>query len=96
MRIELSIAADRDIDDILDYTHTTFGTVQAEAYYHSLRGCFTLIAENPEIGRARPELAPDLRSYRHRSHVVYYEVRDNDILIVRVLHQRMDPARHLS
>ncbi len=96
MQIELSIEAERDIDNILDYTLVTFGPTQAEDYYLSLRGCFELIAENPEIGRTRPEVAPGLRSYSHRSHVIYYEVRDDHLLIVRVLHQRMDPARHMS
>ncbi len=96
MRIELSQEAEQDIDDILDYTLMTFGEAQAEEYYLSLRGCFDLISDNPQIGRSRPELDSALRSYSHRSHVVFYDVQDDHILIVRVLHSRMDPERHID
>lgn len=76
-RIELSQEVEQDIDAILDYSLTTFGEAQAEEYYLSLRGCFRHISDNPQIGRLRPELDPALRSYNHRSHVVFYDVQDD-------------------
>jgi toxin ParE1/3/4 len=95
MRIDLSQAAERDIESILEYSLKTFGAMQAETYYRSLRKCFELIAENPEIGLRRSDLTPPLRSHPHQSHVIFYEIHDDFILIVRILHGRMDPRRHL-
>lgn len=61
--------------------------------------------------RKRDDLAPGVRSFhvelagRRRgaaAHVLYYLVRQRhadgsaDILILRVLHERMDPARHID
>jgi len=71
-----------------------------------------MIAENPErVGsRPRDELAMGVRSFhielaaRRRgaaSHVLYY-LRgrlDNDrdgVIIARVLHERMEPSRHMA
>lgn len=70
-----------------------------------------LIGEAPERpgSRTRDELAPGVRSFhvelaaRRRgaaAHVLYYLVRQQagggaEVLILRVLHERMDPTRHL-
>jgi len=94
-RFVLSEEAAADIDGILDYTYARFGAAQAESYYDSLRRCFRMLAENPAIGRLRTAVQPPLRSHHHRKHVVFYDSLEEHILIVRVLHERMDIERHL-
>ena len=48
------------------------------------------LATQPMMGRARPELAPGLRSLPFRRHVVFYLPIDDGIDVVRVLHSVRD------
>ena len=48
------------------------------------------LAEWPEMGRARPELAPGLRSFVVARYLVYYRVTRDAVEVVRVLHGRRD------
>ena len=91
----LTAEAEDDLQGIADYTFETFGPAQAEAYGLGLRNCFASLIDNPLLGRDYGFLRPGLRRYEHESHSVYYQLTDTGILILRVLHQRMDPARHL-
>ena len=55
-----------------------------------------MLGENPNLGRSVHELAEGLRRFEHQSHIVFYEPQETNILIVRVLHKRMDPPQHLE
>lgn len=51
----------------------------------------TLLAAQPEMGRARPELAEGLRSLPTRTpYLIFYLPEDDGLLIVRVLHHARD------
>ncbi|MEM1043095.1 MAG: type II toxin-antitoxin system RelE/ParE family toxin [Bacteroidota bacterium] len=54
---------------------------------------FELLAENPGLGRARPELATGLRSFPVGRHVVFYQPLDDGIDVQRVLHEAQDVDR---
>ncbi len=94
-QLMLSPAAQDDIADILLYTLQTWGKAQQDIYAEELDKGLALIVENPEIGRARPELYAGCRSFRIQQHIVYYAVLDDTIAIARVLHYRMDSRRYL-
>ncbi|MGP8156928.1 MAG: type II toxin-antitoxin system RelE/ParE family toxin [Candidatus Acidiferrales bacterium] len=52
---------------------------------------FLLLANFPNIARRRDEdLRPDLRSFPVGEYVVFYRVRDEDVLILRVLRGSRD------
>ena len=55
-----------------------------------MRDRFTWLAEYPEIGRERPEILPNLRSFREGSHIIFYRTRGTDIDIIGVPHMSMD------
>jgi len=38
---------------------------------------------------------PEMRSFPVESHIVFYQVRSKQIEIIRVLHGRQDPDRHI-
>jgi toxin ParE1/3/4 len=42
------------------------------------------------MGRPRPELAPDLRSFPFRRYVIYYVPLPDGVDVVRVLHSTRD------
>jgi toxin ParE1/3/4 len=48
------------------------------------------LADRPMMGRARPELAPELRSFVVGSYVLFYRPQPDGILLVAVLHGSRD------
>jgi toxin ParE1/3/4 len=61
----------------------------------TLKEQFWSLTEQPLLGIERPELLPDIRSLSIQSHTVFYRVAAKQIEIIRVLHGRQDPLRHL-
>lgn len=96
MEFRLSNQAAQDIKEIYKYSVGQFGELQAQRYDDSLWACFDLLAANPRAGRERLAFMKPLRSHQHQKHVIFYCIREDYILIVRVLHERMDPERHLE
>jgi len=47
---------------------------------------FRLLADHPEIGRARPDIAPAFRMLPVLNYLVLYKVANDRIEIVRVVH----------
>lgn len=94
-KFHLTNRAVADLSDIADFTIQSFGIEQARFYRDGLNSCFEILAANPQLGRSAAELAPNLKRFEYQSHVVFYKSQDTDILIVRILHQRMDFIRHI-
>ena len=44
------------------------------------------------IGKARDDLGVGLRAWPVEHHVLYYRVSENLVEVVRILHERVDPA----
>ena len=93
--LRLSRRAETDLAEIADYTIGEFGITQARQYRDSIMACFESLANNPHLGRSANELSPGLRRIRQQAHVIFYLHRQDQILIVRVLHHSMDFERHL-
>ena len=51
---------------------------------------FKRLASQPKMGRARPELAEDLRSFPVARYVIFYVPTVDGIEVVRVLHGARD------
>ena len=94
-KFHLTNRAVADLSEIADFTIQSFGIEQARFYRDGLNNCFDILADNPQLGRSAAELAPNLKRFEYQSHVVFYVPRDTGILIVRILHQRMDFIRHI-
>ena len=91
--IDLSAAAAKDIEAILDQSVAEFGLLRTEKYYESLKRCLELLSENPGMGTTADNVRPGYRRFSHESHVVFYRLFEGGILVVRVLHARMDVGR---
>lgn len=91
----LTAEAETDLQNIADYTFETFGLSQAETYGLGLRSCFDALVDNPRIGRDYGHVKDGIRRYEYQSHSVYYTITSFGILVLRVLHSRMDSGRHL-
>lgn len=83
-----NLAAD-DFAAIYEYTLINFGARQADAYTDDLENALGILAECPEI-------AEEVRRHDHQRHVIFYRSREHDILVIRILHQQMEPLRHFG
>jgi toxin ParE1/3/4 len=93
---ELSDVAAKDIEQILNRSIVDFGLPQTELYYHSLKNCLGLLGENPNMGSIADDIRPGYRRFAHESHVIFYRDTGRGILIVRILHKRMDINKHID
>jgi toxin ParE1/3/4 len=49
-----------------------------------------LLSQMPELGRKRPDLAPELRSFRAGNYIIFYRPIPEGIQVIRVLHAARD------
>jgi toxin ParE1/3/4 len=91
----LAPAASDDLQDILQYTLETWGAGQMEKYADLLERALRKLAASPALGRSREDLYPGCQWYQAGSHCIYYDVRTGTLRVARILHMRMDAARHL-
>lgn len=87
-------AARDDLSEIWDYTEERWDGAQAETYVLELHAAAERVAEDPSRGRPADEVRLGYRRYGIGSHLLFYVVRDDAVIIVRILHQRKDPTRH--
>lgn len=90
----LSKTAAADLNAIAEFTIQRFGVDQSRRYRDNLKHCFEQLADNPELGRRAEQLARGLKRFEHQSHIVFYTSDSDGLLIVRVLHSRMDVSGH--
>jgi toxin ParE1/3/4 len=92
---ELSQEADRDLQEIYDFSIENFGSNQAMEYLTGLEGIFNTICRHPHTGRSRNEIRKGLRCISYVSHIVFYRTVEKRIRIVRVLHASRDLPKFL-
>ena len=83
-------AAQSDLDEIWLYVAMASSQTRATRLLRSIEEKLGLLAENPLMGRARPELAPNLRSFPVGSYVVYYRPLPDGIEVAHVRHGAQD------
>jgi len=91
----LTPAAQRDLSSIWDYTQERWDARQAEKYILEIRAAIERIATDPDRGRSCEEIRAGYRRYGIGSHVIFYIEHTDGVAVIRILHQRMDPTRHL-
>lgn len=91
----LTPAAARDLSAIWDYTTERWDAGQAETYVLEIRAAIERVADNPHRGRACDEIRDGYRRYSVGSHLVFYLEQSDGVDVIRILHQRMDPTRHM-
>lgn len=95
-RFRLTPDAQSDILDIRRFTVSQWGFSQAQRYLAELRRAMQLLSKTPSLGKARPEVGSNVSSFPYASHVIYYIVHEQQLVVFAVLHKRMVPARHLN
>lgn len=95
-QLVIAPAAKTDLKDIYQYGLRQWGQTQSESYLESIKEQFWTLTELPLIGIDRSELLSGTRSLPIESHTLFYRVTTDTVEVIRVLHGRQDPQRHLK
>lgn len=87
---QVSKLAKKDLENIFEYSFYKFGVLQAYRYIDSFETMFSKLSLNPQLGRRRSEISNDIYSFVNKSHVVFYTLSKNRILIQRILHHKQN------
>ncbi len=88
--------AREQLDGVSEYTLLTSVEVQEARYMQRLYSEIDQLRQYPNRGKRRDELELGLLSYRIEKHFVFYRASTEYITVIAVLHERMDPKRHLG
>lgn len=91
----LSPRAQRDLDAIFDYTVAHWDMSRALRYTDLVEAACADLAQAPQRGQGCADIRPGYRRRTVEQHVIYFRPTSYGIAVVRILHQRMDVARHL-
>lgn len=87
--------AQRDLDEVFDYTMARWGLPRAMRYADLIEAACADLAEAPRQARGCADIRPGYRRRGVGRHVIYFRPTDYGIAVIRILHQRMDAMRHL-
>ena len=88
--------AERDVENIAQYTLEEFGLAQAEKYLSGLHQALCTLAEYPTIGSNQNHIKVNSRRYVYRSHSIYYLQQDHTVVIFRILGPGEDPLTQIT
>jgi toxin ParE1/3/4 len=95
-RLVVSPAARDDLGGIYKFGLQHWGVTQSSNYLEMIKALLFRLTEQPKMGIEREELLPDTRSFAIETHVVFYRLRADQVEIIRILHGRQDPKRHIK
>lgn len=94
-RLVVTQGARKNLQHIGRYTRQHWGPDQRERYLRNLEQAMERIRGFPDLGRVRDEVGVGVRSYVCADHVIYYRVDADTVIVLRILHVRMDTPTDL-
>ena len=94
--LRVSGPAKTDLERLGEYTRPRWGAAQKRRYLGQIKDAFKAIRDTPGLGAPRDDIVKGLCARHARKHIIFYRQTRNRIVIVRVLHESMDPERHLT
>lgn len=96
-KVEYSLAAENDIRTIYNWVADAADADTAKDYVQRIRDRCDRLANFPERGTPRDDVAPGLRTFGfERRAVVAYMVDDATVRILRILHKGRDLGREFG
>ena len=86
-------------DDLLNigrYTLEIWDRQQRDIYLRNLDERFQWLAQNPRLGRHRPDVQEGYYCFPQGSHLVFYIIHDAGIDIIGIPHQNMDILNYFN
>lgn len=88
-RTEISPRGQQDLDEIFQYfAQNNYDA--AVRFFNDLGAKFRLLSENPKLGTSRETYFIGMRSFPHKSYLIFYFPLENGIEIYRVIHSARD------
>lgn len=91
----LTPAAESDLEIIWEHTQQQWGVDQAIRYTDILFAAFIELAQSSKSAPACDHIRVGYRRRSVERHMIYYRISDAGVVIVRILHDRMDAPRHV-
>ncbi len=91
----LTPAAEHDLEVIWTHTLQHWGSKQANRYIDILTLAFGELAESPKTAPTCDQIRLGYRRRHVERHMIYFRETTYGIAIIRILHDRMEAARHL-
>jgi toxin ParE1/3/4 len=85
-----------DLEEIGERSEREWGRERTRAYLAAIRETGRKLIDFPAIGTDCAFIRRDLRKRRSGMHLIFYQVMPDEILIVRILHERMAFEYHLT
>ena len=57
---------------------------------------YSFACRAPSLGKSRPDVGPEVLNFPHVSHVIYYVMHEQQLVVFGALHKRMVPLNHLT
>lgn len=96
-KITLRQEAIDDLNDIWRYTFKEWSKKQADKYYEMLEFGCKQIGKNPELGKRYDKISSKLLGLKINKHIIFYQcLNENEVEIIRILHERMDLMNRLT
>ena len=95
-RLELTEIARADLKSIRRYSLRTWGQDRTSQYMTAIRDTLKELVRGTVPTRNRDDFRPGLQMVTSGRHCIFFEADQSRVLVVRVLHDRMDYRRHLD
>jgi toxin ParE1/3/4 len=95
-RLDFTEIARADLKSIRRYSQKVWGPDRTVQYMAGLRDTIKGLVAGTVVSRNRDDLRPGLQMATSGRHCIFFEVDESRILVVRVLHDRMDYQQHLE
>ncbi len=98
MKYKISQEANRDIENIWLYTYENWSLKQADRYFNLIMNEIEYLTENPGFGKDYSQIRKGYFRSRIKSHLIFFKInrKNEEIQIIRSLHQRMDIESRLN
>jgi toxin ParE1/3/4 len=93
--IEISANARADLVSILIWSENTWGEDQQQRYERELLAAMQRAGAFPESGRRIQFAGTEYRKLRAGHHVLFYEITEGAVRILRVLHERQQVSQQV-
>ena len=91
--IKYARQANADLEDITDYTARTWGAQQAKKYIREIRAQVASIENGDAVYQPLQVARSGMFKCRVNRHLVIFEQTNDEIRILRILHEAMDVPR---
>ncbi|MFZ1180370.1 MAG: type II toxin-antitoxin system RelE/ParE family toxin [Herbaspirillum sp.] len=91
----LTPAAEHDLEIIWTHTSQQWSVEQANRYTNMLMAAFAELTQSPKTAPACDHIRPGYRRRSVERHMIYFRITVYGIVVVRILHDRMDVSLYL-